>query len=102
MMYAQKEVVVDSRIDDIVGNNDEIEKNDDVVIIDDNLFIENDENININNDDVEWDIAEILLNLGNVTIETTNNKLFNEKLKDLFNTQFPKKSKCVNANAWDE
>ena len=26
MMYAQKEVVVDSCVDDVVGNNDEIEK----------------------------------------------------------------------------
>ena len=53
MMHAQKEVVADSRVDDVVGNNDEIEKNDDVVIIDDDLFIENDENINVNNDNVE-------------------------------------------------
>ena len=102
MMHAQKEVVADSRVDDVVGNNDEIEKNDDVVIIDDDLFIENDENVNANNDDVEWDVAETLLGLGNVTTETTNNKLFDEKLKDLLKTQFPKKNKYMNANTWDE
>ena len=53
MMRAQKEVVAYSRADDAVGNNDEIEKNDDAAIVDDNLFIENDESINMNDNDVE-------------------------------------------------
>ena len=56
----------------------------------------------MNNDNVEWDVAETLLGLGNITTETTNNKLFDEKLKDLLKTQFPKKSKHTNANTWDE
>ena len=61
-------------------------KNNDPVIINNNLFIENSNNIDTNNNNTKQDTIETLLGLGNITTETIKKKLFDEKVKDLLKT----------------